>query len=59
MDRQPVAYYDEKAKRFADEMVQAEARHIASRKAEEQECDCKDGMFPRAGALVCVILMVV
>ena len=26
----------------------AEARHIAERKAQEQECDCKDGMFPRA-----------
>jgi len=49
MNRRPVAVYDEKAKRFADAMVQAEARHIASRRAKEQECDCKDGMFPRTG----------
>jgi sulfane dehydrogenase subunit SoxC len=36
--------YDEKARRMAEEMVMAEARHMAQRKAEE--CDCKDGMFP-------------
>ena len=49
MDRRPVVVYDEKAQRLANEMIQAEARHIAARRAEEQECDCKDGMFPRAG----------
>jgi sulfane dehydrogenase subunit SoxC len=36
--------YAEKARRMAEEMVTAEARHIAQRRAEE--CDCKDGMFP-------------
>jgi sulfane dehydrogenase subunit SoxC len=40
--------YDEKARRMADEMVVAEARQIAQRRA--QECDCKDGMFPRLPA---------
>jgi sulfane dehydrogenase subunit SoxC len=37
--------YDEKARRIATEMVMVEARQIAQRRA--QECDCKDGMFPR------------
>src|SRR6516225_3746999 len=36
--------YDEKARRMAEEMVTAEAHHIAQRRPEE--CDCKDGMFP-------------
>src|SRR5450759_162147 len=49
MSKQPAVIYDENAQRLADEMIAAEARHIARRKAEEQECDCKDGMFPRAG----------
>jgi sulfane dehydrogenase subunit SoxC len=40
--------YDEKARRMAEEMVMVEGRHIAQRKA--QECDCKDGMFPRLPA---------
>ena len=48
MRQQYPVIYDEKAQRLADEMVLAEARHIAQRKAQEQECDCKDGMFPRA-----------
>jgi sulfane dehydrogenase subunit SoxC len=45
--------YDERAQRTVDEMIAAEARHIAQRKAQEQEvaqeCECKDGMFPRGG----------
>jgi sulfane dehydrogenase subunit SoxC len=40
--------YDEKSRRMAEKMVMAEARHIAQREA--QECDCKDGMFPRSPA---------
>jgi sulfane dehydrogenase subunit SoxC len=40
--------YDEKSRRMAEEMVMAEARQLAQREA--QECDCKDGMFPRAPA---------
>jgi sulfane dehydrogenase subunit SoxC len=28
------------------EMVAAEQRHLAQRKAEEGECECRDGMFP-------------
>jgi sulfane dehydrogenase subunit SoxC len=41
--------YDDAARRMADEMIAAEARHIAHRKQDEQPCDCKEGMFPRAG----------
>lgn len=33
-------------------MVAAEARHIARRKAELEDCDCKEGMFPSAGVTV-------
>ncbi len=40
--------YDKKSLRMADEMVMAEARHIAQRKLEQQDCDCKVGMFPRS-----------
>jgi sulfane dehydrogenase subunit SoxC len=49
MSKQPAVIYDAKAQRLADEMIAAEARCIARRMAHEQECDCKDGMFPRAG----------
>jgi sulfane dehydrogenase subunit SoxC len=38
--------YDEKSRRMVAEMVAAEARQLAKREA--QECDCKDGMFPRS-----------
>ncbi len=47
MDMPESFVYDEKTKKVVDEMIAAEARHLAQRKAEE--CDCKDGMFPRAG----------
>jgi sulfane dehydrogenase subunit SoxC len=40
--------YDEKSRRMAEEMVMAEARQLAHREA--QECDCKDGIFPRSPA---------
>jgi sulfane dehydrogenase subunit SoxC len=40
--------YDEKSQRMAEEMVMAEARQLGQREA--QECDCKDGMFPRSPA---------
>ena len=42
-------HYDEKARRTADAMIATEARHIAQRKAQEQACKCKDGMFPGTG----------
>jgi sulfane dehydrogenase subunit SoxC len=45
MERQSLVHYDETAQRLADDMIQTEARHIAERRTEE--CDCKDGMFPR------------
>lgn len=41
-----VVQYDEKAQRMVDEMIRAEARALARRRAEA--CDCKDGMFPGA-----------
>jgi sulfane dehydrogenase subunit SoxC len=40
--------YDAKSRRMAEEMVMAEAWQLAQREA--QECDCKDGMFPRSPA---------
>jgi sulfane dehydrogenase subunit SoxC len=48
LDKPDSVVYDEKARRIADAMIMAEARHIAERKAQAEECDCKDGMFPRA-----------
>ncbi|MGH9695426.1 MAG: molybdopterin-dependent oxidoreductase, partial [Bryobacteraceae bacterium] len=30
-------------------MIAAEARHLARGKSQDEECDCKEGMFPRAG----------
>jgi sulfane dehydrogenase subunit SoxC len=47
MTRQRPVFYDKKAQRMADEMIAAEARHIAQRKTEDTDCDCKEGMFPR------------
>lgn len=44
-DGRPV--YDDKARHMAEQMVLAEQRHIAQRI--EDECDCKDGMFPQRG----------
>jgi sulfane dehydrogenase subunit SoxC len=46
VQHQPVIY-DEKAQRMADEMVRAEARLLARGEPEVQDCDCKEGMFPR------------
>jgi sulfane dehydrogenase subunit SoxC len=48
MEEHNSVFYDSKAQRMADQMVMAEARHIARRKAEEDQCECKEGMFPRA-----------
>lgn len=48
MSKQATVTYDERSRREADEMIAAEARHIEQRRAREQDCDCKDGMFPRA-----------
>jgi hypothetical protein len=47
MEEHDAVFYDAKSQRMADEMVMAEARHIA-RRTEESECECKEGMFPRA-----------
>jgi len=40
------AVYDEKSRRMVEQMILAEQRHIAQR--QQEDCDCKDGMFPRA-----------
>lgn len=42
--------YSEKARRMVEAMKRVEAQHIAERRAEaqKQECECRDGMFPRA-----------
>jgi sulfane dehydrogenase subunit SoxC len=36
---------DDRTQRMIDEMIAAEARHLSQR-AEEDECECKNGMFP-------------
>ena len=38
--------YNDKARRMIDAITAAEARHLAERRAQEEECACKDGMFP-------------
>lgn len=42
--------YDEKTRKLIEEMQRAEERAIARRKAEMEDCDCKEGMFPTGGA---------
>lgn len=42
--------YDEKTLEIIQGMQQAEERAIARRKKELEDCDCKEGMFPAAGA---------
>src|SRR5271168_838269 len=49
MENEHGVFYNEKARRVAQEMIIAEAWHIARRKETEVGCDCQDGMFPRAG----------
>jgi sulfane dehydrogenase subunit SoxC len=41
----PTLILDDKAQRMIDEMIDAEACHLAQRRARE-ECACKEGMFP-------------
>ena len=41
--------YDEKTRRMIQGMIQAEQRALAARKAELEDCDCKEGMFPNPG----------
>jgi sulfane dehydrogenase subunit SoxC len=41
------AGYDDKARRQAEGMIEAEERAIRERKQEEELCECKEGMFPR------------
>ncbi|MGC1958888.1 MAG: hypothetical protein WA683_14765, partial [Pseudolabrys sp.] len=47
--KRPALIYDEKAQRMANAMIAVEARHMARRKAELEDCDCKKGMFATAG----------
>jgi sulfane dehydrogenase subunit SoxC len=46
VSKTPNVVLDEKAKRIIEEMIAAEARHMAQRQPPEAECVCKDGMFP-------------
>ena len=39
--------YDTKSQRTADEMIAAERRHLTQRGTLREDCDCKEGMFPR------------
>ena len=41
--------YDERTQAMVDAMVEAEERALAARKADLEDCDCKEGMFPTAG----------
>ena len=41
--------YDERTRAMIDAMVEAEERALAARKAELEDCECKEGMFPTGG----------
>jgi sulfane dehydrogenase subunit SoxC len=43
-DKLPVRASGQRVQRMIEEMVAAEERHLAERKAEE--CECREGMFP-------------
>jgi sulfane dehydrogenase subunit SoxC len=42
--------YDDASRRMAEGIIAAEARHLKRRQHAEQDCDCKEGMFPRLAA---------
>jgi len=39
--------YDTKSKQMAEEMIAAEKRHLIQRELVDEDCECKEGMFPR------------
>ena len=41
--------YDERTRAMVDAMVAAEQRALAARKAQLEDCACKEGMFPTGG----------
>lgn len=41
--------YDEKTREIVEGMVRAEERELARRKADLEQCECKEGMFPTGG----------
>ena len=41
--------YDEKTRLLVAGMIEAERRALAARKASDEDCPCKDGMFPNPG----------
>ncbi len=41
--------YDEKTRRMIQGMIEAEQQALAARKAELEDCECKEGMFPNPG----------
>ena len=46
MEKLPIRDFGRRTQKTIDEMVAAEQRHLAERKSEQSECDCRDGMFP-------------
>jgi sulfane dehydrogenase subunit SoxC len=47
----PTLILDDKARRMIDEMIAAEARHLVQRRLQQEDCTCREGMFPsRASA---------
>ena len=49
MDDFEAVHYDQRAQRLVDEMIAAEARELEKRRSEQEQCECKDGMFPEPG----------
>ena len=47
MSPPPTLAVDDDTQRMIDGMVAAEARHLSQRTGEKENCNCKDGMFPR------------
>jgi sulfane dehydrogenase subunit SoxC len=40
------AEFNDKAATLIDQMIAAEARHLAQRRTQEKDCSCTEGMFP-------------
>jgi sulfane dehydrogenase subunit SoxC len=46
MDTLPSRAREQRVQKMIDEMVAAEQRHLAQRRSEQFECECREGMFP-------------
>ncbi len=47
MEKTPTLVLDDKTRQTIDQMIAAEQRHLAKRH-DEESCECREGMFPRA-----------